>query len=149
MTALLATLLLLAGPLLSALLLATLLLLARTLLSTLLAALLAALLLLAGLIALLLLLVRILALIGVLVHLVLSIGGTSRTEIIRRPRLSFRFVRPLAIDENAVELACSPRIACHAIEMVWEADMGRYLLLWLLGIPLPILVLIWAFGGLH
>jgi hypothetical protein len=27
--------------------------------------------------------------------------------------------------------------------------MGRYLLLWLLGVPLPILVLIWAFGGLH
>lgn len=27
--------------------------------------------------------------------------------------------------------------------------MGRYLLLWLLGIPLPILALIWVFGGLH
>jgi hypothetical protein len=27
--------------------------------------------------------------------------------------------------------------------------MGRYLLLWLLGIPLPILFLIWIFGGLH
>jgi hypothetical protein len=27
--------------------------------------------------------------------------------------------------------------------------MGRYLLLWLLGIPLPILLLIWLFGGLH
>jgi hypothetical protein len=27
--------------------------------------------------------------------------------------------------------------------------MGRYLLLWLLGIPIPILLLIWAFGGLH
>lgn len=27
--------------------------------------------------------------------------------------------------------------------------MGRYLLLWLLGVPIPILVLIWAFGGLH
>jgi len=27
--------------------------------------------------------------------------------------------------------------------------MGRYLLLWLLGVPLPLLVLIWAFGGLH
>jgi len=27
--------------------------------------------------------------------------------------------------------------------------MGRYLLLWLLGIPLPILFLIWVFGGLH
>ena len=25
--------------------------------------------------------------------------------------------------------------------------MGRYLLLWLLGVPLPILVLIYAFGG--
>jgi hypothetical protein len=27
--------------------------------------------------------------------------------------------------------------------------MGRYLLLWLLGIPLPILLLIWVIGGLH
>jgi len=27
--------------------------------------------------------------------------------------------------------------------------MGRYLLLWLLGVPIPILVLIWAFGGLN
>jgi hypothetical protein len=30
-----------------------------------------------------------------------------------------------------------------------HTTMGRYLLLWLLGIPLPILVLIWFFGGLH
>ena len=30
-----------------------------------------------------------------------------------------------------------------------EMFMGRYLLLWLLGVPLPILVLIYAFGGLH
>jgi len=27
--------------------------------------------------------------------------------------------------------------------------MGRYLLLWLLGVPIPILVLIYAFGGLR
>jgi len=27
--------------------------------------------------------------------------------------------------------------------------MGRGLLLWLLGIPLPIILLIWVFGGLH
>jgi len=27
--------------------------------------------------------------------------------------------------------------------------MGRYLLLWLLVVPIPILILIWAFGGLH
>jgi hypothetical protein len=34
--------------------------------------------------------------------------------------------------------------------MCWpEAEMGRYLLLWMLGVPLPILVLIYAFGGLH
>jgi len=30
-----------------------------------------------------------------------------------------------------------------------ETKMGRYVLLWLLGVPIPILVLIWAFGGLH
>jgi len=27
--------------------------------------------------------------------------------------------------------------------------MGRYLLLWLIGVPLPILILIYAFGGLR
>lgn len=26
--------------------------------------------------------------------------------------------------------------------------MGRYILLWLFGVPIPILILIWAFGGL-
>ena len=30
-----------------------------------------------------------------------------------------------------------------------EAIMGRGLLLWLIGIPLPIILLIWLFGGLH
>jgi hypothetical protein len=29
-----------------------------------------------------------------------------------------------------------------------EDDMGRGLLLWLIGIPLPIILLIWLFGGL-
>jgi hypothetical protein len=29
------------------------------------------------------------------------------------------------------------------------AHMGRGLLLWLIGIPLPIILLIWLFGGLH
>jgi hypothetical protein len=27
--------------------------------------------------------------------------------------------------------------------------MGRYLLLWLIGVPIPILFLIWILGGLH
>jgi hypothetical protein len=30
-----------------------------------------------------------------------------------------------------------------------EPPMGRGLLLWLIGIPIPIIVLIWLFGGLH
>jgi hypothetical protein len=30
-----------------------------------------------------------------------------------------------------------------------EKYMGRYLLLWLLGVPIPILLLVWLFAGLH
>ncbi len=30
-----------------------------------------------------------------------------------------------------------------------ECTMGRYLLLGLIGVPLPVLVLIYAFGGVH
>jgi hypothetical protein len=30
-----------------------------------------------------------------------------------------------------------------------EDVMGRGILLWLIGIPLPIILLIWLFGGLH
>lgn len=33
--------------------------------------------------------------------------------------------------------------------MAGEESMGRYLLLWLIGVPIPVLLLIWAFGGLH
>jgi hypothetical protein len=30
----------------------------------------------------------------------------------------------------------------------WRIKMGRGLLLWLIGIPLPIILVIWLFGGL-
>jgi hypothetical protein len=30
-----------------------------------------------------------------------------------------------------------------------QRAMGRYLLLWLIGVPLPILLIIWLLGGLH
>jgi hypothetical protein len=30
-----------------------------------------------------------------------------------------------------------------------ENDMGRGLLLWLIGIPLPIILIVWLLGGLH
>ena len=36
----------------------------------------------------------------------------------------------------------------YAPDEATENFMGRYLLLWLLGIPIPVLFLIWAFGGL-
>jgi hypothetical protein len=41
-----------------------------------------------------------------------------------------------------------PRLAGSSRQTEEDA-MGRYLLLWLLGVPLPILFLIWIFGGLH
>jgi len=44
--------------------------------------------------------------------------------------------------------ATFPRINLHQ-ETMKEFVMGRYLLLWLLGVPIPILVLIYAFGGLN
>lgn len=36
-----------------------------------------------------------------------------------------------------------------AVTIEEEAKMGRGLLLWLIGIPIPIILLIWLFGGLH
>jgi hypothetical protein len=35
--------------------------------------------------------------------------------------------------------------------LIWlaEDDMGRGLLLWLIGIPLPIILIIWLLGGLN
>jgi len=34
-------------------------------------------------------------------------------------------------------------------KIVEEVKMGRGLLLWMIGIPIPIILLIWLFGGLH
>ncbi len=40
-------------------------------------------------------------------------------------------------------------VASHDIDKNWEIVVMRYALLWLLGIPIPVLLLIWMFGGLH
>jgi len=63
---------------------------------------------------------------------------------------------PNQIQRAAPAMVPSPRRnedARSRIPLVQNATedciMGRYLLLRLLGIPLPILVLIWLFGGLH
>jgi hypothetical protein len=45
--------------------------------------------------------------------------------------------------------ALSFAVLRHERERKRRKPMGRYALLWLLGVPIPILLLIWAFGGLH
>jgi hypothetical protein len=40
-------------------------------------------------------------------------------------------------------------LPCSRRTRMRRKTMGRYALLWLLGVPIPILLLIWAFGGLH
>ena len=58
----------------------------------------------------------------------------SRSETsVRRPR-NFHPPAPLFSRRN---------------EATQEEVMGRGLLLWLIGIPLPIILLIWVLGGLH
>ena len=42
-----------------------------------------------------------------------------------------------------------PRYYASLYEATQEDIMGRGLLLWLIGIPLPIILLVWLFGGLH
>ena len=43
-----------------------------------------------------------------------------------------------------------PMQSVEEIQSVEEENtMGRGLLLWLIGIPIPIILLIWLFGGLH
>jgi hypothetical protein len=45
--------------------------------------------------------------------------------------------------------ALSSAVLRHERRRREEKPMGRYALLWLLGVPIPILLLIWAFGGLN
>jgi hypothetical protein len=49
---------------------------------------------------------------------------------------------------NAVELSFKADVLV-AVKIEEEVNMGRGLLLWLIGIPIPIILLIWLFGGLH
>jgi hypothetical protein len=49
---------------------------------------------------------------------------------------------------NVVELSFKADVLV-AVKIAEEVKMGRGLLLWLIGIPIPIILLIWLFGGLH
>jgi hypothetical protein len=46
---------------------------------------------------------------------------------------------------------CCRRMKLHKIRKSKDpgVKMGRFVLLWLLGIPLPILLIIWILGGFH
>ena len=50
--------------------------------------------------------------------------------------------------DDAVELSIKADVLV-AVKIVEEVKMGRGLLLWMIGIPIPIILLIWLFGGLH
>ncbi len=137
----------LAGPRRLLLLLLTRLLLSATLL-------LATLLLATLLLAALLLLTRLL--VWILIHRTfLSNVGSKRHLDRSRPmtrdnagRLhSFPFTGRLNFDENV--FGTCPCRCEFPIQITEERTMGRYMLLWLLGVPIPILVLIWLFGGMH
>jgi small-conductance mechanosensitive channel len=67
----------------------------------------------------------------------------------KRQRSATAFVPPLPRREPAGNRDRPREFLLHRNEHGRAAVMGRYLLLWLLGIPLPILLLIWIFGGLH
>jgi len=42
-----------------------------------------------------------------------------------------------------------PRVRFRVLEAIefMEANMGRGLLLWLLGVPIPVIILLWLFFG--
>jgi hypothetical protein len=74
-----------------------------------------------------------------------EVGRTNRMATLRGPTLARR--RGNSASERALELL-HWNARCFRVQ-TQEKKMGRGLLLWLLGIPIPIIILIWLFGGLH
>jgi hypothetical protein len=80
-------------------------------------------------------------------------SDSGSRDNLRAPRgLGRPSARPASLEDTEPEWNF-----CGAGPLSWhfgprrckEDVMGRGLLLWLLGIPLPIILLIWVFGGLH
>jgi hypothetical protein len=73
---------------------------------------------------------------------------------VRHSRLAGTTIGPLPNRLGPAVLGAEPLPAHFVIlpeqkEVKQEDVVGRGLLLWLLGIPLPIVILIWVLGGLH
>jgi hypothetical protein len=49
-----------------------------------------------------------------------------------------------------MELSADRMVVWAATDMTTQEEfMGRGLLLWIIGIPLPIILIVWLLGGLH
>jgi hypothetical protein len=75
-------------------------------------------------------------------------GSHRDTHARTRPRAQQRLCFcPL----SARRLPVEPKFPAHVYvgQPKEENTMGKGLLLWLIGIPIPIILLIWLFGGLH
>ena len=46
-----------------------------------------------------------------------------------------------------VQEPCLPFFVIESTEDSWRRKMGRGILLWLLGVPLPVIILLWLFFG--
>ena len=77
-------------------------------------------------------------------------GAPPREPTGESAKRSSKTLVPLRFRQFPTELALLRRVvAASGSEERWERTMGRYALLWLLGVPIPILLLIYLFGGLH
>jgi hypothetical protein len=41
----------------------------------------------------------------------------------------------------------TPRRSRYLQNTIWEKNMGRGILLWLLGVPIPVIIILWLFFG--
>ncbi len=78
-------------------------------------------------------------------NLVKECFGSDFSDIHSKPQVDyiFRYLNDLHADSVLLEPEYVDK------DYLEDHLMGRYLLLWLLGVPLPILFLIWIIGGLH
>ena len=76
-----------------------------------------------------------------------SRAGLYRDARARDPAHKKPASSPLSVPPHSME----PKFPAHVYvgQPKEENTMGKGLLLWLIGIPIPIILLIWLFGGLH
>src|SRR5262249_8147234 len=72
-----------------------------------------------------------------------QIVNLRRAKFVGRPLPSLQVSTILRMELCPLLRVCLPT---HNWQ---EDDMGRGLLLWLIGIPIPIIIIVWLLGGLH